>query len=100
MKIRIQEKLDQPLLYRQELNLEVDYEKEVPSREFLREQIAKAVKADKEMVVVESIKSVSGKHLAKVQSHVYNDKKKMDLFVRDYLKKRHEKKGEKDGQES
>lgn len=90
MKIKILEKKDQPLMFRQELKLEVEFDNEVPSRKFLMEQVAKATKAKEDLVVIDKIESNFGEKVANVLAHVYTDKAKMDSFVRGYMKKRHE----------
>ena len=95
MKIKILEKKEEPLLRRQTVNIEVEFEKEVPSRALIREHVAKALKADQEMVVVHLIESSFGSLKAKVTVHFYSDKKYMDKIVRKYVQKRHEVKEEK-----
>jgi ribosomal protein S24E len=97
MKIKILAKEEQRLLYRQLVKLEVEYDAEVPARTFLKEQIAKFLKVDQELVVVESINNKYGARKADVVVHVYTDKTKLDTFVPAHIKKRHEpkkKKGE------
>ena len=97
MKIKILAKDEQPLLYRQQVKLEVEFDAEVPNRAFLKEQIAKFLKVDMELVMVEKISSKFGQRKADVVVHVYNDKAKLDSFVPAHIKKRHEpkkKKGE------
>lgn len=90
MKIKILDKKEQPLMYRQELSLEVEFESEVPSRDFLKKQVAKATKADEKLVIIEKIESQFGVKKAMVVAHVYTDAKKLETFVRGYMKKRHE----------
>lgn len=94
MKIKILEKKDEPLLRRQNIKIEVEFENEVPNRVLIREHVAKALKADQEMVVVQKIKSSFGSLKADVIVHVYSDKKLMEKFVRNHVKKRHETKKE------
>ncbi|MGM5484978.1 MAG: hypothetical protein ACQEP1_03855 [Nanobdellota archaeon] len=89
MKVKIVEKQEQPLLSRTELKAEVEFDKEIPSRQFMREQVAKAVKGNQEMIIIERIVSKFSSRKADVFAHVYKDKAKMEKFVRDYMKKRH-----------
>ena len=96
MKIKIVENKEKPFLYRKEMKLEVEFDKEVPSRGFLREHVAKAAKSEKEMVIIDKIDPNYGIRVANVVAHVYNDKKKMDSFVREHMKKRHEPKESKE----
>jgi len=90
MKIKILEKKDQPLMYRQELTLEVEFDNEVPSRKFLMEQVAKATKSAENLVIVDKIESNFGTRVADVHAYIYVDEKKMESFVRGYMKKRHQ----------
>lgn len=94
MKIKILEKKDEPLLRRQNIKIEVEFEKEIPSRLLIREHVAKALKVDQEMLIVDSIKSSFGSLKANVTSHFYLDKVLMDKIVKKHVKKRHSKKDE------
>ena len=89
MKIKILERNKQPLLYREEIKADVEFDKEVPSRTFIREQIAKSAKVDVEKIVVDKIKSHFGKNNADVLVYIYDDKKKYDSFVSEHMKKKH-----------
>jgi len=81
MKIKIVENKEKPFLYRKEMKLEVEFDKEVPSRGFLREHVAKAAKSEKEMVIIDKIDPNYGIRVANVVAHVYNDKKKWILLL-------------------
>jgi ribosomal protein S24E len=89
MKIKILEKKDETLLRRHNVKVEVEFDKEVPSRDLIREHVAKALKTDQEMVIVDSIKSSFGSRKANVVVYSYSDKKFMEKVVRSYLHKRH-----------
>jgi ribosomal protein S24E len=89
MKIKILEKKDEPLLRRQNIKIEVEFEKEVPSRALIREHVAKALKAEQDMVVVYSINSSFGSRKADVIVHYYSDKKFMQKVVNEHMNKRH-----------
>ena len=90
MKIRILEKKEQPLFYRHEYNIEVDFDNEVPKRRFLREQVSKASKVKENLIIIESIKPRFGEKVADVLAYVYDDEKKLNSFVSEHIKKRHE----------
>ena len=94
MKIKITDKKEQPLLYRQEIRLSLEFESSVPERSFLQEQVAKAAKADKKLVVIDKIMPKFGFKHADVLAYVYADEKKLNSFVRAHMKKRHEVKKE------
>lgn len=95
MKIKIVEKEDQPLLRRQNIKADVEFEKEVPNRALIREHIAKALNSNQEMVIVKTIKSSFGSKTANVIVHAYSDKKFMEKVVKKHIQKRHAAKEEK-----
>lgn len=90
MKVNIVEKQEQPMLYRTEVKAEVTFDREVPSRSFMKEQVAKALKADQQLLIIREIKSGFSERKAEVYAYLYKDKDKLDKFVKDYLKKRNE----------
>ncbi|MHB8397061.1 MAG: 30S ribosomal protein S24e [Thermoplasmataceae archaeon] len=73
------------LLHRKEVRFTLTYGTETtPTREHVRELIAKNLKADKELVIVERIIQETGKHEARGYSKIYTNKESAMLYEPDY----------------
>ena len=80
---------ENPLLYRKEYMFVVVHQDEpTPSRKTLREEIAKLLGVDKDVVVVRRIKTEFGMNASKVEVHVYSNKDRMMEIEPLYILKR------------
>lgn len=85
---------DMKLLSRKRVVLMIDNEGATPSRQELIKQVAAKFKVKEELVVIKHIYQQFGKKKTKLMVHIYNDKKKKDVFEHKSLLKKHEKKAE------
>ena len=103
MEISIDNKSDNNSLNRQEIFCTVSFDKQMPSRAKLRQEIASAAGVDEKLLVIVSAQGAYGTNTAKVIAHSYKDKESMvtaereHLLMRDGLieKKEGKKKGKK-----
>jgi len=97
MKIEIKEKREVPLLSRTRISATVAFEKETPSRDSLRKEIAKAAGAKEELTIIKHIYTRFGKKEAKVIANVYKTVEDAKRIEEEHLVKKHfkeEKKAE------
>ncbi|BAB59624.1 ribosomal protein small subunit S24 [Thermoplasma volcanium GSS1] len=81
----ITEKRDNPILKRKELKYTLKFENaRTPSREEIKEIIAKHEGAQKELIIVESNKQLTGKHEIVGYTKIYQDKASAMLYEPDY----------------
>jgi len=97
MKLEIKEKKEVPLLSRVRIQAMVEFEKETPSREMLRKELAKLSKVKDELVIIKHVYMKFGKKEAKVIAHVYEKLEDLKRIEEGHLVKKHfkEEKGEK-----
>ncbi len=73
------------LLHREEVRFTLTFAKgATPTRDQVREIIAKNLKADKELVIVERIVQDTGRHQATGYSKVYKNRESAMLYEPDY----------------
>ncbi len=85
VKIEIENERDNVLLKRKELRCIISFDNEAtPTREQVRELVAKNYGADKTLVVVDSSRQETGKHVAKTYVKIYKDKDSALLYEPDY----------------
>jgi ribosomal protein S24E len=77
MKLNIKEERKEELLSRKRVIAEIEFEGATPSGEDVKNEIAKAVKADASLVVVKKILNVFGKTKAAVTALVYSNADEM-----------------------
>lgn len=82
---------ENPLLDRKEYIFAVIHDAQpTPSRKRLREELAKLLGVEKDLVVVRRIKTDFGTNISKMEVHVYSDKNKMLEIEPRYILKRNE----------
>lgn len=91
MELQIKNQSEKPFLGRKELVLKGESET-TPSKEQLREEIAKMVNSPKEMVVVKRVKQQFGMHSIEVESYVYESENTLKRFEHKKKKKAEEAK--------
>jgi small subunit ribosomal protein S24e len=97
MKLEIKEKKEVPLLSRTRVHLNVEFEKETPSREMIRKELAKILKSKEELIIIKHVYSKFGKKEAKIIAHVYENLDDLKKIEEGHLLKKHfkeEKKAE------
>ncbi|MFH1978153.1 MAG: hypothetical protein ABIJ92_02410 [Candidatus Aenigmatarchaeota archaeon] len=94
MKIEIVKHKKNPLLKREEHILSVEHPgKPTPSRSEILEEVAKAVKASKDVIVIDSILTSVGKNMTNIKVLVYAKKEEIPEYKLAKMNKK--KKGEK-----
>jgi ribosomal protein S24E len=93
MEINIQKRTRNPLLNREEITCFINFDQVTPSREEIREAVAKEVMAKKEFVVINKIKQLHGTKQIRIKLRVYNSAKEMEIEP-SYKLKRGIKEGE------
>jgi len=102
MQTKIDQKIERPLMSHTELHGTIAFEGHTPSRQQLKEELAKAVSAKPELVIVRSIYTNFGRSSASIVAHVYKSEKDISIFVPAYMQARNapkEVKGEKSATE-
>lgn len=85
VKIEIEKERDNVLLKRKELWCRVSFDNEsTPTREQIKDMVAKNFGADRALVVVDNSHQETGKHQAKSYVKIYKDKESAMLYEPDY----------------
>lgn len=83
--LKIENEIDNKLLHRKEIKYRITFKNEAtPSREKIKELIAKNSGSDKELVVVDSNHQETGLNEVKGYSKIYKDKESAMLYEPDY----------------
>jgi small subunit ribosomal protein S24e len=83
--LKIESMKDNPLLKRKEIRYRISFENSAtPSRDTIKELIARNTGANKELVVVDRNTQESGKHEVIGYSKIYADKESAMLYEPDY----------------
>ena len=77
MKAQITNEKENELYSRTEVSYDISYDKEVPSKQALRDKASSDKKADKKMVIVKEIMPNNGEQTAKGLVYVYKDEQVM-----------------------
>jgi ribosomal protein S24E len=77
MRIEITEKKEQPILSRISVKAHIIFDKSTPSAEEVKKNLASALKADENLVIVKEIYTEFGSSEANVYAYVYNSKEEM-----------------------
>lgn len=86
MKVEIEGKKDNLLLERLEVNFRVDHEGgATPTREEVRDQLAKALKVEKSTIIVDEIRTEFGKQMSSGYAKVYKSVESAKKLERDHL---------------
>jgi ribosomal protein S24E len=80
---------DNKLLSRRRLTLLVDNQGKTPSRMDLVKEVAKKFKVKEELVIIKHAYPQFGRQKTKLIVHLYEDKKKLDMFEHESLLKKH-----------
>lgn len=85
VKIEVDKERDNVLLKRKELWCTISFENEsTPTREQIKDLVAKNYGADKTLVVVDNSRQETGKHIARSYVKIYQDKDSALLYEPDY----------------
>jgi ribosomal protein S24E len=99
MKFEVVDHRKNPLIKRDEFMVSVDHSgRPTPSRSEMTVPLAKELKAEKDLLMIDEVMSVKGLHMSKVKAFVYHRKEDMPKQRLEVLKKRVEK-GKKAGAE-
>lgn len=96
--MNILEKKPSPLLSRTEIKAEIDYTGATPSNEDIKQQLAKNLSANAELVVIKQILPVFGSGKSIITAYLYENKEAMVRIER--AKKKKPKAGEKPEEEA
>src|SRR3989344_1647771 len=97
MKIEIKSKIHEPLLERDNVNAEIEYDVVTPSRDNLKKELSKKLGVNEELVVVERISTNYGNKQANVKVFVYKDSAKvLSISTKKYSKKNTKKEDSKE----
>jgi len=100
MKTSVKSERDNALLKRKEVEVTIIQEASTPSREELRKQLSKDLKAPEERIAVYSIKQPFGKKEAVAEVRVYNTKEDLERIERPYTLARGKPKPKGEGEET
>jgi small subunit ribosomal protein S24e len=97
MEITIDGKKENKSLERNEVAFTIKFEKVIPSRKEVREELARMLSADAKLLVVDAMNGIYGAQAAKGTARTYKDAKRMAverryLLVRNGLVEKKEKK--------
>ncbi|GEM_PF-1150458 len=85
MELSINNKSDNNSLNRQEIDCTVSFDKQMPSRKKLRQEIASAAGVDEKLLIIVSAQGAYGTNTAKVIAHIYKDKESMLATEKEHL---------------
>ncbi len=90
MKLELSKKMDNPLLSRTKMLFEIKHDEReaTPSRKQVKDVLGAKLGANKELLVIKSIKSLMGVNSSSGVAYLYKDKKAFDRLASEYLKKR------------
>jgi len=91
MKLEIKEKKEVPLLSRTRVQLIASFDKETPSRDVLRKEVAKAAGAKEELTVIKHIYTKFGRKEAKIIANIYKTVEDAKRIEEEHLLKKHYK---------
>ncbi len=89
MNLTITEKTNNPLLSRTEVQANIIFEGSTPKRVQVQKALAKSLKADEKMVIVQTIHTSFGEPKAHIVAHAYSDEKAMKDNERANLLEKH-----------
>lgn len=95
MEIEITKEKETPLLSRKRVTAFAHYEGSTPSRLKIMKEVAKALKADENLVILRHIYTRFGQHRAKLIIHTYSDEQTMLRLEGAELVAKHRPKAEK-----
>ncbi|MHB1439770.1 MAG: 30S ribosomal protein S24e [Cuniculiplasma sp.] len=85
MNIKIEESKENVLLKRKEIRYTVEFEKNhTPSREVIKELIARNTNSNKELIIVDRNEQLTGLHVIRGYSKIYSTKEDAMLYEPDY----------------
>lgn len=90
MDLTITNKRDNPLLSRTHVQANIIFEGSTPNRKEVQKALAKSMKAESKMVIIQTIQTSFGHSKASLVAHVYNDEKAMIANERANLLGKHE----------
>ena len=92
MKMEVKEEKKNPLMKREEILMRVEHEgMATPSRKDMIEEVAKKLKADKDIIIIDKIFSASGISRSRVKVHVYRKKEDIPKDKLEKMKVKFEK---------
>jgi len=92
MKLELLKQKETPLLSRKRATLMAEYQGPTPSRDTLRDAVAKKLDSDKKLTVLKHIYTRFGKQKAKIIAHVYDNEADLKKLERPYIIKKHAEK--------
>lgn len=89
MDLTITKQTENPLLSRKEVQAKIVFEGATPNRVDVQKALAKSIKADEKMVIVQTIQTSFGHSNATVVAHAYSDENAMKANERANLLEKH-----------
>lgn len=88
--VNITKEFDNKLLKRKEVVAEIETQSTTTSRKEAKEQLAKKLKADEKLMIIENITSHFGSKLTTVTAFVYDDEETLKKVTLKHILKRNE----------
>lgn len=98
--VNITKEFENKLLKRKEVVAEVETQNSTISRQDAKEQLAKKLKADEELIIIENITSHFGSRNATVTAFVYDDVETLKKITLKHILKRNEAPQSEEAQEA
>ena len=92
MDLKLLKERETPLLSRKRATFEATFKGSTPTRDSVREAVAKLLKTDKELTIIKHIYTSYGLEKTKIIAHIYSKKEDMQRYEEKSVLKKHEKK--------
>jgi len=89
MELQIIQEKENNLLSRKEVSAKIMFDGTTPSRKDVQKELAKAIKAKEDMLVIQKIDNGFGTTTAKITANVYSDAKMLERIERKNLVEKH-----------
>ena len=99
MNVKVVNKVENKLLARKEVEAQLSYRGATPKRTEMREELAKKISCDPDLLVLREVKNEYGIQRVKVVAHAYENKEQLEKVEPEYIRKRDGLLGEKKAEE-
>lgn len=96
MEIRIEEREENPLMEREEINFEVEHKNSsTPSRAKVMESLSETLEKTEDLIVIDKLVTLHGRHVASGSARIYDSEEKLVQLEPGFLTERTEESKEK-----
>jgi ribosomal protein S24E len=99
MELKIISDNENKVVGRREIKAEINYEQAPPSKQDVLEELAKQLKAEKNLIIIKRLSNVFGLRKMICTANLYADEKTLNKFEPKYLIKRIKKEEKKEGEQ-